>query len=143
MRGHSRGIRKLFSENAKGHRVPTSEELISTLKSIIESFENVYIIFDALDECQDRRNFLTLLNKIHSWEIGTLHLLATSRHEQDIAKVLTTLVTYIVPMDESFVDGDIRFHVSKTLNDDPEFGVYSGKERKMVETALTEGAHGL
>ena len=113
------------------------------MKSIIESFENVYIIFDALDECQDRRNFLTLLNKIHSWEIGTLHLLATSRHEQDIAKILTTLVTYIVPMDESFVDGDIRFHVSKTLNDDPEFGVYSGKERKMVETALTEGAHGM
>ena len=113
------------------------------MKSIIESFENVYIVFDALDECQDRREFLTLLKKIYGWEIGTIHLLATSRHEQDIAKVLTTLVSYNVPMDENFVNGDIRFHVSKTLSDDPDFGMYSAKERNMVETSLTEGAHGM
>ena len=141
--GTPAGLEKLFSENAKGRRLPTSEELISTLKSIIESFENVYIVFDALDESQDRRDFLTLLRKIHSWEIGTIHLLATSRHEPDIAKALATLVSSNVPMDKYFVDGDIRFHVSKTLNDDPEFDMYSGEERKMVETALTEGAHGM
>ena len=94
------------------------------------------------DECQDRREFLTLVKNIHSWEIGTIHVLATSRHEQDIAKVLTTLVPYNVPMDKNFVNGDIRYHVSKTLSDDPDFGMYSAEERKMVETALTEGAHG-
>ena len=137
------GLGKLFSENARGHRSPTMEELISTLKSIIESIENVYIVFDALDECQDRREFLTLVKNIHSWEIGTIHVLATSRHEQDIAKVLTNLVSYDVPMDEKFVDSDIRFHVSKTLSDDPDFGMYSAEERNMVETSLTDGAHGM
>ena len=136
-------LENIFSENANGHRSPTSEELISTLKSIIECFKNVYLVFDALDECQGRREFLTLLQTFRYWEIGAIHLLATSRHEQDIAKVLTGLVSYSVPMDEKFVDSDIRFHVSTTLNDDPAFGMYSAEERKMVETVLTEGAHGM
>ena len=136
-------LENTFSENANGHRSPTSEELISTLKSIIECFKNVYLVFDALDECQGRRGFLTLLQTFRYWEIGAIHLLATSRHEQDIAKVLTGLVSYSVPMDETFVDSDIRFHVSTTLNDDPAFGMYSAEERKVVETVLTEGAHGM
>ena len=136
-------LAKLFSENAEGQRTPTSQELISTFKSIIRSFENVYIVFDALDECQDRREFLKLLQIIHGWELGTLHLLATSRQEKDIAKVLNTLVSHDVAMDETLIDGDIRFHVSKTLDHDNEFGMYSEKERKMVETALADGAHGM
>ena len=135
-------LEKLFSENPTEFRTPTSEDWISTLKSIIESFENVYLVFDALDECQNRREFLTLLKNIHGWDIGAIHLLATSRHEHDIAKVLTRLVSYNVPMDEKFVNSDM-FHVSKTLNDDPAFGMYTVEERKMVEIALTEGAHGM
>ena len=100
----------------------------------------MYIFFDALDE--DRREFLTLLKQTHGWGIGTLHLLATSRREEDIAKVMSTLVSRELFIDESLVDGDIRIHVSETLDHDKDFERYSA-EKRMIKSALTEGAHGM
>jgi len=72
-----------------------------------------------------------------------LHLLATSRQELDIARASETLVSHDVPMDGSLVDRDIRVHVPKTLDHDDEFRMHSAEERKLVETALTGGAHGM
>jgi hypothetical protein len=136
-------LEKLFSENADGHRSPTSEQLMSTVKSFIRSFENVYIIFDALDECQHRREFLGLLKQFHGWALGPLHLLATSRREQDIATVLETLVSHDIHMDETLVDEDIRLHVSRRLGRDEEFRKVPEKERKTMENALAKGAGGM
>ena len=136
-------LEKLFSENANGRRSPSLEQLISTLKSMIQSFDHAYIVFDALDECHDRRDFLKFLKELHGWGLGPLHLLATSRQEDDITRVLNPLVSCVVPMDRSFVDGDILVHVSKTLEDDGEFAVYSGEEREKIRDVLTKGAHGM
>ncbi|KAF8485543.1 hypothetical protein JB92DRAFT_2836843 [Gautieria morchelliformis] len=73
----------LFSRKGDGKQSPSSEELESTLKSIIGTFKNdVYIIFDALDECPDRPQFLKLRQ------------IAPPSNES-------------VPMDESLVDGDM------------------------------------
>ncbi|KAF8484412.1 hypothetical protein JB92DRAFT_3261754 [Gautieria morchelliformis] len=82
-------LAQLFSDKKNGLESPSLEELKSTLKSIIGTFEkNVYIIFDALDECPDRHQFLKLIKEIHGWNFDTLRLLATSRDEQDIEKTL-------------------------------------------------------
>ena len=116
---------------------------MSTVKSIIGSFENVYIVFDALDECQDRGEFLELLEEFHGWALSTLHLLTTSRQEHDIARMLNTLVSYNIPMDRSLVDEDIRLHVSRRLGQDKEFRMLPEEERKMVENSLAEGAGGM
>ena len=136
-------LEKLFSEKGEGRRTPTLEELTSTLKSIIETLEHAYIVFDAHDECQDRRDFLKLLKEIHGWKLGTIHLLATSRQEHDIGRALRILVSHGIPMDDNLVDDDIRLHVSKTLGYDDEFEMYSAEQKKMVENSLAEGAHGM
>jgi len=107
------------------------------------SFENVYLIFDALDESPYRREFLTILEQIRRWGLGIFHLLATSRKEQDIANLLNTLFSHEVSMDASLVDSDIRVHVSKTLERDHDFQSHSAEERKLIETTFTEGAHGM
>jgi hypothetical protein len=135
-------LEKLFSEYADGLRSPTLKELISTLKSIVATFEYVYIISDALDECQDRRYFMKVLKQIHEWGLSTLHLLATSRQEHDIARVMDTLVSHDVHMEWILVNGDIRVHVSKTLDDDDEFKIPPVKEKKLVENTLADGAGG-
>ena len=103
----------------------------------------MYIIFDALHECQHRREFLGLLKQFHGWALGPLHLLTTSRQEHDIARVLNPFVSYDIHMDGSLVDEDIRLHVSRRLGQDEEFRMVPEKERKMVENALAEGAGGM
>jgi hypothetical protein len=46
-------------------------------------------------------------------------------------------------MDEKLIDGDIRVHVSRTLEDDTKFRMFSAGEKDMVMTTLMEGAHGM
>ncbi|KAF8479974.1 hypothetical protein JB92DRAFT_2679716, partial [Gautieria morchelliformis] len=94
-------LESLFSKNKQARQAPGQEDLMSTLKTIISSFQAVYIVFDALDECPQRSGFLEVLGEVHDWELDTLHLLATSRDERDIAKALSGLVSHEVSMDET------------------------------------------
>jgi hypothetical protein len=138
-------LESLFSKckQGGGHRAPCREELDSTLREIIGGFQTVYIVFDALDECPERSRFLAAIQDIHDWEFDTLHLLATSRRERDIEDTLSGLISHEVLMDEKLLDGDIRLHVSRTLEDDTKFKMFSAVEKEMVMTTLIEGAHGM
>ena len=136
-------LETLVSKNAGARRSVAQEELMSTLKSIIGSSQKVYIVFDALDECPERSRFLTSIRETQDWKFDKLHLLATSRKERDIEESLSGLISHEVPMDESFVDGDIRVHVSRTLQDDTKFSMCSAEEKEMVKTTLIKGAHGM
>jgi hypothetical protein len=136
-------LEALFSKNVGARRSVAQEELMSTLKTIIASFQAVYIVFDALDECPERSKFLAAIQEIHNWELDTLHLLATSRKERDIEDTLCGLVSHEVPMDEKLIDVDIRLHVLTTIEDDTKFRMFSPVEKGMVMTTLIEGAHGM
>ncbi|KAF8507626.1 hypothetical protein JB92DRAFT_3198641, partial [Gautieria morchelliformis] len=119
------------------------EELMNTLKSIVKGYQTVYIVFDALDECPERSRFLEAIEEINDWKLDTLHLMATSRKERDIEETLGGLISHAVYMHESLVDGDIRVHVSRTLDDDRRFRMCSAEEKEMVKTTLINGAHGM
>ncbi|KAF8532395.1 hypothetical protein JB92DRAFT_2682269, partial [Gautieria morchelliformis] len=136
-------LEKLFSAYADSRRSPAPDELKSTLKSIIISFENVYIVFDALDECPSRPEFLKLLEEIHGWNLGHLHLLATSRKEQDIEETLSGLVSHQMFMDECLVGGDIQVHVSRTLDNDIKFSKCSAEMKETIKMTLMKGADGM
>ena len=116
---------------------------MSTIRSIIGNFRNVYIVFDTLDECLERAEMMALLTEIHYWELSTLHLLVTSRKERDIEESLESLVSHQAPMDGSVIDSDIRVYVSKTLNNDVKLKMCSLREKQMIEAALIDGAHGM
>jgi hypothetical protein len=137
-------LAKLYSDKQDGQESPSLEELKSTLKSIIGTFEkNVYIIFDALDECPDRQQFLKLIKEIHGWNFNTLRLLATSRDEQDIEEALRDLILHQVSMDEGIIDSDIRVYVSRKLKDDNKLSKYSAEKKETIENTLIGGAHGM
>jgi hypothetical protein len=130
-------------KNASPHRMVAYEQLMSTLKAIIASFQAVYIVFDALDECLDRRRFFKAIRDIHDSELDTLHLLATSRKEQYIKNMLDGLISHEMAMKEGLVDSDILVHVTRTLEDDAMFSMYSPEVKEMVKTTLTRGAFGM
>ncbi|KAF8479929.1 hypothetical protein JB92DRAFT_2665290, partial [Gautieria morchelliformis] len=136
-------LEKLFSAYADSRRPPAPDELKSTLKAIICSFKNVYIVFDALDECPSRSEFLKLLEEIHGWNLDHLHLLATSRKEQDIEETLSGLVSREVFMDERLVGGDIQVHVSRILDNDVKFSRCSAEMKENIQTTLMKDAHGM
>lgn len=70
---------ELHEMRQKGRNVFNEEMLLSTLRSIILLFNNVYLVFDALDESSNYDEALQFIYRLNSWGIPQLHLLATSR----------------------------------------------------------------
>ena len=60
-------LTSLFSQYGEGQRYPSLEDLMTTLKSMIGAFANVYIVFDALDEYSERDELLRVLELMHGW----------------------------------------------------------------------------
>ncbi|KAF8507541.1 hypothetical protein JB92DRAFT_2793444 [Gautieria morchelliformis] len=134
-------LESLYSQHSEGRQSPTMDSLISTLKSLIGSITQPYIVLDALKKCEDGGELLRLIQEIHG--LGSLHLLATSRDELDIMDVMSALGPLKVPMDESDIQDDIQLHIHKTLYNDKQYQKWSLEVKEKVETTLINGGHGM
>jgi len=141
--GTPEALRTLYSQNQDGARQPTVKVLVETLRGIIRGFKQTYIIVDALDECSEREKLLVLIGDIIDWKIGTLHILATSRKEQDIEDYLSSLISDEINIQSTFVDADIQVHVRERLRNDRRLRKWSVDAQLEIETALVDGAHGM
>ena len=104
------------------------------LQHIIKSFDNVYILLDALDECDEREDLCDCIAEIIGWKIGTLHLLATSRREKDIEDCLLPLLTCQLCIHSELVADDIRTHVLERLSHDIKLKARPPMSRKGLKT---------
>ena len=136
-------LKSLYSQNLNGQRQPTTEDLVAILKHIIGSFQHVYVIIDALDECQDREQLLPLIEEIVEWKLGNLHLLATSRQERDIENCVGPLISAQINLHSVQVNADIRTHLRERLKNDSKLKKWPAKIHGQIEAALMDGAHGM
>jgi hypothetical protein len=134
-------LESLYSQHSQGQQSPTLESLISTLKCLIGTIPQPYIVLDALEECEDMDELLRLIEEIHG--LGSIHLLATSRDELDITDVMSSLGPIGVSMDESHIQDDIQLHIHRTLCYDKPYQKWSAEVMEKVETTLINGARGM
>ncbi|KAH7417391.1 hypothetical protein BKA64DRAFT_299615 [Cadophora sp. MPI-SDFR-AT-0126] len=85
-------VQVAFDASNRGQQRPTTAQLVELLKIVLDGFESVYMIVDAIDECPkangERDRFLKRLEDITSWNLEQLHIFVTSRREVDIADAL-------------------------------------------------------
>jgi hypothetical protein len=136
-------LEKLYLSNQGGEWQPAVNALSATLGDILRSFQQAYIVVDALDECTNRETLLGLIEEIINWKINTLHILVTSRKEQEINECLKALVSNQIDIQSSLVATDIQIHVHEQLRKDTKFRKWPGKVLTDIETELTERAHGM
>ncbi|KFZ15421.1 hypothetical protein V502_05625 [Pseudogymnoascus sp. VKM F-4520 (FW-2644)] len=131
---------------------PPDQDLEDCLHQLVQGFEHVYIILDALDESPRnkngknlRRGVLEALVIIQKWSEPGLNLLVTSRDETDIRDVLCddlqTPPDEIVSMKNASVDSDIASFISGYLKDSRELRKWE-KYHDQIEKALTERSNG-
>ena len=108
----------LFSSCGNGCRQPSLESLGQVLLQMIDSLEDVYVVLDALDECCTRigsptEGLLAWIRNLLDLEHRNIHLLMTSRPEQDIRSKLNDLVhkENIIPIQSDLVKDDIQIYV--------------------------------
>jgi hypothetical protein len=136
-------LNTIHSRCQEGHQQPTIKDLTSTLKDMLGDFHETFIILDALDECTEREELLGLIKAIVDWELKKLHILATSRTENDIEEALVPLITGQICIQSAVFNADIQIHLRERLQSDPKLKKLPEEAQKEIEETLMDGAHGM
>jgi hypothetical protein len=136
-------LTKLYDSCHNGGSQPSVESLHATLLLILEAFDDVFVILDALDECAERKELLKWIKEMTSWRKGKLHLLATSRPVEDIAKYLRSLDPGHVYMMEDLITNDIEKYINSILHHDDAFENWDDEVKETIKSKLLENAGGM
>jgi hypothetical protein len=136
-------LTKLYHSYHDGGAQPSVESLQVTLLLIIEAFKDVYIVLDALDECAERKDVLKWIKQTTSWRKSKLHLLATSRPEEDIAKHLRLLDPDHVKIKQDLVSRDIKRYINSILQDEDSFEQWGDDIKTNIKNTVLESAGGM
>jgi hypothetical protein len=106
----------------------------------------LFIVLDALDECDDREELLQILTSVSEWKAHNTHICITSRKERDIEESLLQIIDrdYIIDAQSDLVDPDIRLYIVERLSRDNSMGKWrQGSQDKEIETVLMNKANGM
>jgi hypothetical protein len=125
--------------------IPPSPVLLDHLRRLIERFDEVYFLVDALDESprnKPRKKVLDTLKIIRSWSLGGVHLFVTSRDELDIRESIDPSFDDEVAMRNSGLDDDIANYIYSQLCDNRRLRHWL-PYREKIQNTLTKGARGV
>ena len=109
----SKPVNALYSACGSGSSQPSLPMTLKTLKDTAESFTDVFILVDALDECKELEELLTNVEDMVKSSIASLHMLVTSRREKGIEDSMSTLLDdeHKICIQSTLVEDDIRAYV--------------------------------
>lgn len=142
-------VKNLRMNYGKGH-LPTLE---ATLQATTQGLRSVYLVIDALDECPysqgQRKMLLDSLRRVHKLELQNLHLMCTSRREDDIEAVLKPLlkselgkVDVDLGIRASIIDSDIGVYIETAFASES-FEIWGSQLKDEAKDKLLENADGM
>ena len=134
---------RFYNSHSHGRTAPTIQGSKGVLRQIFERAPSVYLVIDALDECQDRPTLLECFEDFREWNQEKLHVLVTSRRETDIEDCLGVIATDNIPLEESVVEGDILSYIRHQLQHNRDLSKWPEDVQADIETTLVEGAQGM
>ncbi|KAF2496459.1 hypothetical protein BU16DRAFT_609515, partial [Lophium mytilinum] len=145
-------LESLFAACSDGRDQPTCEKLCKTLLDMLQLVDEVWIVLDALDECSTRsgnptEGLLSWITGLRNPEHGNVHLIVTSRLEEDIKSEICEWVhkDNLMPLRGDSITADIRAYVRTRIREDK--GLKRWRSRPEVqndmETRLMEKADGM
>ncbi len=151
----SKGVRglldSLYSSCADGRNQPGIEALHTTLLNMIQQAGEVWVVLDALDECQTRSEDKPwgLLPWIQCFRNSQMncHILVTSRPEQDIESDIRSYNREqdIIPIQSSSIQDDIRHYVTSRVRKHKGLSRWETRPdiQTKIENTLLDKANGM
>lgn len=98
----------------RGFSQSSDSDLIKTFQSISASFDHIMIVLDALDEAMEyeRADLIQKVIGILNTPSSNIHLIATSRRENDIERALEAAKPVAVDLTRDDVNEDIKIYSS-------------------------------
>ena len=133
---------KLYKLYKRGEG-PSLMDLLYVLEEMVEAFDRVYVILDAIDESIPRMDLLKILRDlITDPRFSKIRVLATSREYIDIEESMKGISTPI-SMSNPLLDEDIRLFVQAQLRKHPKFRLWPTSVRDEALEALSTKAKGM
>lgn len=143
----TKAVEDLFSTYGNGQRQPSDHALMEVLHQSINGFDETFIILDALDECKDRWGLLQCLEEILGWRLETLHMMVTSRPEEDIKDFFEPLLDQNgkICIRSALVNDDIRAYVRDRIQNDVKLKRWRKQPEVQweIETSLMDRVDGM
>lgn len=138
-------IQLLYTKCDAGRREPMVDELKDTLFTLFSDLGQIHLVIDALDECGDREQLLSLITEIVSNNDLDVRILMTSRREGDIEGTLAPIVPNKINIQSALVNDDIRTFVKSRLSSNARLIKWCRNPdiKDGIETTLMTEAHGM
>ena len=143
-------VAALYVHKDRAHR-PSLQDLENTLLATMIGFSHVYLVIDALDECplenNERKKLLRSLRLINKAGYENLHLLCTSRPENDISAIIKKRLGpggYTVDLlaHKAAMDQDIRRYIDQTFEAN-DYESWGAKLKEKARATLVKKADGM
>jgi len=134
-------VKDLYDRHKTKRTRPSLDEISKTLHSVIATYSVVYIVVDALDECQfsDRCRSRFLSNIFNLQAKTTAKLFATSRPIPDIEKEFKgCLLCEILASDE-----DVQRYLNSHISQLPTFVLSRPKLQEEIKTQIVRAVEGM
>ncbi|KAH6646797.1 hypothetical protein BKA67DRAFT_496362, partial [Truncatella angustata] len=143
-------LNSLYSSTCRGGKEqPSFDSLQRTFTEMMGNLEEVWIVLDALDECETRNKLLSWIRNIaqDSSAQVNIRLLVTSRPEQDIMTAIQRHASdeQIIAISHNLLESDIRNYVQARVREHEGLSRWRGyKEiQDQIEASLLEKANGM
>lgn len=134
-----------YETNHRDARDPAFGTLRKVLLEILKGFETVFVVFDALDECEERKELMCLFRELVGDGIGcTIKLFITSRRESDIQKSFHEIDS--IEIEATKISSDIKAYVNHEIDQRSQDGrleLSSKKLRGEIVSSLIDRAGGM
>jgi ankyrin repeat domain-containing protein 50 len=138
-------LTKLYQSCYNDKSQPSMKSLQSTLLSSLDKFCTAYIVIDSLDECAEMKDLLEWIKGMTSGRNGKLHLLVTSRPEEEITKSLQILDPNHVCITPELVTPDIENYIDHLIQlvEIFEFDRWDDEFKAVIKSLLLEKGRGM
>ncbi|KAL0632593.1 hypothetical protein Q9L58_008524 [Maublancomyces gigas] len=139
-------VKELYRQYSRQDQFPSLAKLQAQLTEISESFDQVYIVIDALDECSDQNMVFALISALVRDSSVKIKICVTSRREQYILHSFAKLQCPRLEIEAKKVDEDIAIFVDVEIDrrsEDYQYGVIGLELKEEIKTSLITRSNGM
>ncbi|CAO2649247.1 Nn.00g066320.m01.CDS01 [Neocucurbitaria sp. VM-36] len=138
MNGGQRELMDFYARHHNTHEELSCNVLMGFLKRLL-SFGHVYLVFDALDECEELDQLTEFISDLGSCS-DRVHLLVTSRNENCLRGLQTDAISIDINLENEDVRVDLRNFIQENVSGDEELGQWSTDVQLEIIETLIDGA---
>ncbi|KAJ7763139.1 ankyrin repeat-containing domain protein [Mycena maculata] len=123
-------------ELLNGQALPTYQNLVDILETLLSEKSYTYIVLDALDECKDTNLLIQLVSRLQRWTGRPLHILLTSQAREIFGTAFAGISEVALEFDTT--QSDIKLFVSNELRSNPDLDHLAHRAEQVATKVVTK-----